>query len=249
MYNRRAEIEKLKKRIDMNRLPVHVGIIMDGNGRWAKKRLLPRLAGHREGMERVKEIVEVSSNLGIKYLTLYAFSTENWKRPKEEIDGLMKLLVYYLITELDTLIKNNVKIHILGDITELPDRPRIEVENAVERTKNNNHMTLNIALNYGGRDEIVKGIKDIVNDVKLGNIEVDDIDEKTISNYLYTRFQPDPDLLIRPSGELRLSNFMLYQIAYTEFWFSNTYWPDFREEHFYRAIIDYQKRDRRYGGI
>lgn len=249
MYNRKAELENLKKKIDMDRLPVHIGIIMDGNGRWAKKRLLPRLAGHKEGMERVKEIVEVSSNLGIKYLSLYAFSTENWKRPKDEIDGLMKLLVYYLKTELNSLNKNNVKIHVLGNIAELPDKPRSEVEKAVERTKDNDHMILNIGLNYGGRDEIVRGVKGIINDVKMGNIEIDDINEETISNYLYTRYQPDPDLLIRPSGELRLSNFMLYQIAYTEFWFSNIYWPDFREEHFYRAIVDYQKRDRRYGGI
>lgn len=249
MYNRKKEIEELKKSINIDKLPLHVAIIMDGNGRWAKKRLLPRSAGHKEGMQRVKEIVESASNIGIKHLSLYAFSTENWKRPKDEIDGLMRLLVYYLKLELNNLNRNNVKILTLGDISQLPAGPRREVEKAVEATKNNNKMILNIALNYGGRDEILRSVKSIVKDIKMGKIEIEDIDEISFSDYLYTKGQPDPDLLIRPSGELRLSNFMLYQIAYTEFWFSNTYWPDFREEHFYQAIIDYQKRDRRYGGI
>ncbi|WP_077367515.1 isoprenyl transferase [Anaerosalibacter sp. Marseille-P3206] len=249
MYDRKKKIEELKKSIDMDKLPLHIAIIMDGNGRWAKKRFLPRTAGHKEGMERVKEIVEVASNIGIKYLSLYAFSTENWKRPKEEIDGLMKLLVYYLRVELKNLNKNNIKICTLGDITKLPEGPRKEVQYAVETTKHNDKMILNIALNYGGRDEIVGGIKNIVNDIKMGKIKVEDLDESVFSDYLYTKGQPDPDLLIRPSGELRLSNFMLYQIAYSEFWFSNIYWPDFREEHFYQAIVDYQKRDRRFGGI
>ena len=249
MYNRKKEIEELKKSINIDKLPLHVAIIMDGNGRWAKKRLLPRSTGHKEGMQRVKEIVESASNIGIKHLSLYAFSTENWKRPKDEIDGLMRLLVYYLKLELNNLNRNNVKVLTLGDISQLPAGPRREVEKAVEATKNNNKMILNIALNYGGRDEILRSVKSIVKDIKMGKIEIEDIDEISFSDYLYTKGQPDPDLLIRPSGELRLSNFMLYQIAYTEFWFSNTYWPDFREEHFYQAIIDYQKRDRRYGGI
>jgi len=249
MYNRKKKIEELKKSIDIDKLPLHIGIIMDGNGRWAKKRFLPRTAGHKEGMERVKEIVEVAVNIGIKHLSLYAFSTENWKRPKEEIDGLMKLLVYYLRAELKKLNKNNIKIRILGDISKLPEGPRKEVEYAVEKTKYNDKMILNIALNYGGRDEIVWGIKNIVNDIKMGKIKVEDLNENVFSDYLYTKGQPDLDLLIRPSGELRLSNFMLYQVAYTEFWFSNIYWPDFREEHFYQAILDYQKRDRRFGGI
>ena len=249
MLNREEQIEKLKKIIDIDKLPLHVAIIMDGNGRWAKQRSLPRLAGHKVGMERVKEIVESAANIGIQYLSLYAFSTENWKRPKDEVDGLMKLLVYYLKLELNNLNKNNIKVVTLGEISKIPVGPRSEVEKAVEKTKDNNKMILNIALNYGGRDEILKGVKGIVNDIKKGKMKIDDLDENIFSDYLYTKGQSDPDLLIRPSGELRLSNFMLYQIAYTEFWFSNIYWPDFTEEYFYQAIIDYQKRDRRFGGI
>lgn len=245
----KKELNELKNKIDINNLPKHVAIIMDGNGRWAEERFLPRNAGHQEGTKRVVDIVEVAADLGIKYLSLYAFSTENWKRPKEEINGLMKLLVYYIRSELNKIHKNNIKVQTMGDISKLPKIPKQEVEKAIERTKNNNKMVLNIGLNYGGRDEIIRGIKNILYDVKMGKINEEDIDTKIFSNYLYTKGMPDPDLLIRPSGELRLSNFMLYQIAYTEFWFSDIYWPDFREEHFYKAIIDYQKRDRRFGGI
>lgn len=249
MSNRQNMINEIKSQINLDKLPKHVAIIMDGNGRWAKKRFLPRTAGHKEGMERVKEIVEAASNLGIKYLTLYAFSTENWKRPKEEVDTLMKLLVQYLKSELDRLHKNNIKINILGDITKLPKLAREEVIKAVDTTKNNDKMVLNIALNYGGRDEIVFAVQNILNDIKLGTLDINDLDSNVFSKYLYTDDQPDPDLLIRPSGELRVSNFMLYQIAYSEFWFSDICWPDFREECFYKAIVDYQKRNRRYGGI
>ncbi len=245
----KKELMKLKNKIDINNIPSHVAIIMDGNGRWAKERFLPRTAGHQEGMKRVIEIVEVAEKLNIKYLSLYAFSTENWKRPKEEIDGLMKLLVQYIRSELNKIYKNNIRIQTMGDISKLPKVPRKEVEKAIEKTKNNNKMVLNIGLNYGGRDEIVRAVKNILEDVKMGKINEEDINTKNFSNYLYTNEMPDPDLLIRPSGELRLSNFMLYQIAYTEFWFSDIYWPDFKEEHFYEAIIDYQKRDRRFGGI
>ncbi len=245
----KKELMKLKSKIDINNIPSHVAIIMDGNGRWAKERFLPRTAGHQEGMKRVIEIVEVAEKLNIKYLSLYAFSTENWKRPKEEIDGLMKLLVQYIRSELNKIHKNNIRIQTMGDISKLPKAPRKEVERAIEKTKNNNKMVLNIGLNYGGRDEIVRAVKNILEDVKMGKINEEDINTKNFSNYLYTNGMPDPDLLIRPSGELRLSNFMLYQIAYTEFWFSDIYWPDFKEEHFYEAIIDYQKRDRRFGGI
>ena len=241
--------KSLLKQIDMDNLPRHIAIIMDGNGRWAKKRLMPRNFGHQEGMKRVVEIVEVANQLGIECLTLYAFSTENWKRPQDEIDGLMKILVLYIRNELDRLTRNNVKLNILGDISPLPATARKEVERALERTKGNDGMILNIALNYGGRSEIIKGIKDILNDVKMGNISIDDINEASFKDYLYTKGQPDPDLLIRPSGELRLSNFLLYQIAYTEFWFSDVLWPDFKEEKLYEAIIDYQKRNRRFGGI
>ncbi len=236
-------------KIDLNRLPKHVAIIMDGNGRWARKRLLPRTAGHREGVERVKEVVEVAGNLGIEFLTLYAFSTENWGRPKEEVDTLMKLLVEYLRKELNTLHENNVKINILGDLSKLPILPREEVYKAVEKTKNNTKMQLNIALNYGGRYEIINGIKSLIVDVQNGNIDLDNIDEDLFENYLYTKNQPDPDLLIRPSGERRISNFLLYQIAYTEFVFTDVYWPEFGEEDFYKAIIEFQSRKRRYGGI
>lgn len=246
---KKEELNDLKNKIDFNNLPKHVGIIMDGNGRWAQERLLPRNAGHQEGTKRVIEIVETAADLGIKYLSLYAFSTENWKRPKDEINGLMKLLVHYIRSELNRIHKNNIKIQTMGDISKLPETPRQEVEKAIEKTKNNNRMILNIGLNYGGRDEIIRGVKSILEDIKMGKINEEDIDTKTFSDYLYTKGLPDPDLLIRPSGELRLSNFMLYQIAYTEFWFSDIYWPDFKEEHFYKAIIDYQKRDRRFGGI
>ncbi|HHV27267.1 MAG TPA: isoprenyl transferase [Tissierellia bacterium] len=249
MENKEKTIESLIEKIDVSNLPNHVAIIMDGNGRWAKKRFLPRTAGHKEGMERVKEIVEVAAKIGIKYLSLYAFSTENWKRPEKEINGLMKLLVQYLRAELNTLHKNNIKVQALGDISKLPLLPRIEVEKAIEKTKNNDKMTLNIALNYGGRDEIIEATKNILKDVEMGKMDIEELNVNTFNKYLYTKNQPDPDLLIRPSGELRISNFLLYQIAYTEFCFYNIYWPDFREEHFYRAIIDYQKRDRRYGGI
>lgn len=241
--------DNLKGQIDKDNLPEHVAIIMDGNGRWAKERSRPRNYGHQVGVKRVKEIVEVAGNIGIKYLTLYAFSTENWKRPDAEIEGLMKLLVYYIRHELNTLHKNNIKINTLGDISKLPETPRKEVEKAIKKTKNNTSMVLNIGLNYGGRDDIIYGIKNLLKDMEMGNIDIDDINENNFKKYLYTKGQPDPDLLIRPSGEMRISNFLLYQIAYTEFWFSNIYWPDFGEEDFYQAIIDYQNRERRFGGI
>jgi len=242
-------IEQLKQKLDYNKIPKHIAIIMDGNGRWANKRLLPRNFGHKEGMERVVEIVEVSSTLGVKYLSLYAFSTENWKRPIDEIQGLMKILVQYIRRELERLYKNNIRIQALGDIERLPDFAKEEVIRAIKTTSENTGMTLNIGLNYGGRGEIVTGIKKLYNDISAGNINIDDIDEKVFSNYLYTKNQPDPDLLIRPSGELRLSNFMLYQIAYTEFWFSDTLWPDFNERELILSIIDFQNRNRRYGGV
>ena len=244
-----TNLNLLINQIDIDNLPKHIAIIMDGNGRWAKKKFLHRNLGHQEGMKRVVEIVEASAKLGIEHLTLYAFSTENWKRPKDEIEGLMKILVIYIRNELNRLIKNNVKLTILGDITSLPNLAKQEVNRAIEETKNNNGMCLNIAINYGGRDDIINGIKMILKDVELGNISIDDIDDSLFSNYLYTKGQADPDLLIRPSGELRISNFLLYQIAYTEFWFSDVLWPDFKEDKLYEAIIDFQKRNRRFGGI
>lgn len=244
-----GNINSLINEIHIDNLPKHIAIIMDGNGRWAKKRLLPRNFGHQEGMKRVVEIVESSTKLGIEHLTLYAFSTENWKRPKDEVEGLMKILVIYIRNELEKLIKNNVKLNILGDISPLPSLARLEVEKALEKTRNNEGMHLNIALNYGGRDDIINGVKLILKDVEMGNISIDDIDDNLFSNYLYTKGQPDPDLIIRPSGELRLSNFLLYQAAYSEFWFADLLWPDFTKERLYEAIIDYQKRNRRFGGI
>lgn len=242
--------EKINKSdIDITKLPKHVAIIMDGNGRWAKKRGLPRHFGHQEGMNRVIEIVEAARDTGIKYLTLYAFSTENWKRPKVEIDALMNLLVLFIRRELQRLVTNDVKLNILGDWLVLPDLPRKEINKAIEATKDNSDMVLNIALNYGGRQEISRAVKLILEDHLRGNIDVDAIGEETISQYLYTNGQPDPDLIIRPSGELRLSNFLTYQSAYSEFWFSDILWPDFDKTQLYRAIYDYQKRDRRFGGI
>lgn len=245
----KEKISELRSKIDLENIPDHIGIIMDGNGRWAKKRFLPRTAGHKEGMERVIDIVEICSELKIKYLSLYAFSTENWKRPKEEISTLMKLLVVFIERELDRIHKNNIKIQTMGDISRLPEFARIEVEKALEKTKNNDKMILNIGLNYGGRDEIIRASQLIAKDIENGDFTIDALNEETFKEYLYTKNLPDVDLLIRPSGELRLSNFMLYQIAYSEFWFSDIYWPDFKEGELYQAILDYQKRNRRFGGI
>lgn len=239
----------LRDQIDMNRVPVHIAVIMDGNGRWAKKRGLPRTAGHRAGVEAIREIVRTASSLGVKHLTLYSFSTENWKRPKDEVQALMSLLVEYLRNEVEELNANNVIIRSIGAIEGLPKICQDELKRAYERTKNNTGLSLNLALNYGGRDEIKRAVKSISAKVLKGEIKVDDIDDKTIADELYTKGIPDPDLMIRPSGELRISNFLLYQLAYTELWFCNINWPDFKADDLYRAIIDYQKRDRRFGGI
>ncbi|CDF57940.1 isoprenyl transferase [Thermobrachium celere] len=235
--------------IDKNNIPKHIAIIMDGNGRWAKKRNMPRTFGHRAGVETIREVVKACSELGVKYLTLYAFSTENWKRPSEEVGALMNLLVEYLRAEVEELHKNNVIVNSIGDISKLPQICQDELKNAYEKTKNNTGLTLNLALNYGGRDEIKNVVKKIAQLIEKGELNSDQIDEELISKYLYTANMPDPDLLIRPSGEYRLSNFLLWQVAYTEFWFSNIFWPDFKREHLYQAIYDYQNRDRRFGGI
>lgn len=235
--------------IDMDNIPKHIAIIMDGNGRWAKARKLPRTMGHRAGMKTIKTIVRECGNLGVKYITLYAFSTENWKRPSEEVGALMDLVVEFVEKELDELHENDIKLNSIGDISKLPEKSRKSIEAAKEKTKNNKSLTLNIALNYGGRDEIVKGVKEIATLVSEGKLKIEDIDEKEISNHLYTKGMPDPDMIIRPSGELRLSNYLLWQSAYSEFWFSNINWPDFTENDLRKAISDYQKRDRRYGGV
>lgn len=235
--------------LDANKLPQHIAIIMDGNGRWAKKRGLPRTAGHKAGVESLREIIRTCSKLKIKYLTLYAFSTENWKRPEGEVVALMQLLVFYLRKEIDELHNNNVKIRTIGDIHELPITALTEIHSAVEKTKNNNGLVVNIALNYGGRDEIIRAAKQLCYKVKNNEIDIEKIDQNMFEQYLYTAGVPDPDLVIRPSGELRISNFLLWQIAYSEFWFSNIYWPDFSREDLMQAIMDYQNRERRFGGI
>ncbi|ADD02462.1 undecaprenyl diphosphate synthase [Thermoanaerobacter mathranii subsp. mathranii str. A3] len=241
--------KELTGKIDKNKLPTHIGIIMDGNGRWAQKRGMMRFYGHKAGVNAVREVVKACRELGIKYLTLYAFSTENWKRPKEEVNFLMDLLVEYLSKEVDELNKNNVLINFIGDISVLPQGCKTEIERAQNITKNNFGLVLNIALNYGGRDEIVKAVKKICTKVLNKELTIEGITEQTISDNLYTKNQPDPDLIIRTSGEKRLSNFLLWQSAYSEFWFTEVLWPDFKKEHLIKAILYYQTRQRRFGGV
>ena len=239
--------------IDQNRIPAHVAIIMDGNGRWAKKKGLPRLAGHNAGMLAMKEIVKASSVLGIKYLTVYAFSTENWKRSKEEVGGIFKLLVKYVDSELTELHENNVKVKVLGDYSVIPKIAVERLEKSLETTANNTGLQFNIALNYGSRAEIVRAVSRIYEDIRKGALEEEtEITEELISRYLYTGDEngniPDPDLIIRTSGEERLSNFMLWQSAYSEFAFTDVFWPDFSPAEYERLIEAYQNRDRRFGG-
>ena len=235
--------------LDQTQIPKHVAIIMDGNGRWAKNRGMPRIAGHKEGMGVVKKIVRFASDNGIEVLTLYAFSTENWKRPKNEVEFLMKLPVDFLNTYLPELIERNVRVQTIGDFDVLPPHTKKAVEEAIERTKDNDGLILNFALNYGSRFEMVNAVKQIVSKVESGEIAHADIDEDLFSSELYTCDLTEPDLLIRTSGEQRLSNFLLWQLAYAEFWFTEVYWPDFTENHFEKALYDYQNRKRRYGGV
>ena len=230
-------------------LPKNIGIIMDGNGRWAKKRALPRSAGHKAGAEVFRTISKECGRLGLESATFYAFSTENWKRPKDEVNALMKLLVQYLRSEVSELHRNKVVLRVLGDITALADECRKEIEESIELTKNNTGLVLNFAFNYGGRDEIIRAVKNVVDDVQEGKINKENITQELFANYLYTKDSPDPDLIIRPSGEQRLSNFLLWQCAYSEFWYSNINWPDFSEKDLQQAIYDYQNRDRRFGGV
>ncbi len=241
--------KKTLEDIDKKNMPKHIAVIMDGNGRWAKKRLLPRSFGHKAGVETIREIVKESSALGIQYLTLYAFSTENWKRPKDEVNALMNLLVEYLKKEVNELHKNNVILRTIGDISYLPKIAIKELEKSMEITKNNTGLVLTIALNYGSRNDIKNGIIHIIKDYEKGNISIEDIDDNFLKNYLSTKYLPDPDILIRPSGEFRVSNFLLWEMAYSELWFSDIYWPDFKKKDLYEVILDYQKRDRRYGGL
>lgn len=245
----RQKNRDLSDKIDKNKLPIHIGIIMDGNGRWAQKRGMMRFYGHKAGVNAVREVVKASRELGVKYLTLYAFSTENWKRPKEEVNFLMDLLVEYLSKEVDELNKNNVLINFIGDISVLPQKCKIEIDRAQNVTKNNSGLVLNIALNYGGRDEIIKAVKKICTKILNNELSIEEITEQTISENLYTKNQPDPDLIIRTSGEKRLSNFLLWQSAYSELWFTEVLWPDFSKEHLIEAILYYQTRQRRFGGV
>ncbi|MEI3604629.1 isoprenyl transferase [Pseudogracilibacillus sp. SE30717A] len=241
--------QKKTEEIKPDNIPEHIAIIMDGNGRWASRKGLPRIAGHKEGMDVVQRIVRAAVNYKVKVLTLYAFSTENWKRPKPEVDFLMKLPKEFLHIYLPELMENNVKIETIGEFSSLPEHTRKAINYAKEKTKYNDGLLLNFALNYGSRYEIIQAMKQIVSDVDEGKLKKESIDEDLLSNYLYTKELQDPDLLIRTSGEQRLSNFLLWQLAYSEFWFTDTLWPDFNEEIFKQAICDYQNRKRRYGGI
>jgi len=244
------EKEKLKQQILLKgNIPKHVAIIMDGNGRWAKKRGLPRIAGHKKGIDSVREIVRLCSELGIEILTLYTFSIENWNRPKTEISALMRLLLNTIRKEIDELVKNNVKVNTLGILSDLPAGARKGMEEATERTKNNTGLILNLALSYSSRVEIVEMIKRIAKKVKNNEVGINDINERFVSENLYTAGLKDPDLMIRTSGVFRVSNFLLWQLAYTEIYITDVLWPDFRANEFYKAILDYQNRERRFGMV
>ncbi|MBS3976516.1 MAG: isoprenyl transferase [Syntrophomonadaceae bacterium] len=239
----------LLKQLDLNRMPYHIAVIMDGNGRWAMKRNMSRDLGHRAGIKSLRSTVEACGELGIRILSIYAFSTENWKRPKEEVEMLMALLAEYIYKELPQLLSAGVKIVPIGRISELPIESQNALMEAVEKTKNNTKITINIALNYGGRAEIIDAVKKVAAKVQAKELEPKDITEDILASNLYTEGQPDPDLVIRPSGEQRISNFLIWQSAYAEFYTTNVLWPDFGKKHLLEAIIAYQKRDRRFGGL
>lgn len=240
-------MEDFKSQINTNNLPNHIAIIMDGNGRWAEMKGKPRVFGHKNGVSSVKEVIEGCREIGVNYLTLYAFSTENWNRPKLEVKTLMALLVSSLRKELNTLVKNNIKLNTIGNIENLPEKAQVELAEVVEKTKKNTSLTLTLALSYGSREEIVNVIRNISKKVVNNQIAIEEINENIINNHLYTFSLPDVDLLIRTSGEKRISNFLLWQIAYAELYFTNTLWPDFRKENLFNAIVDYQQRERRFG--
>lgn len=237
----------LQQNIDKSRIPQHIAVIMDGNGRWAKAHGKPRVFGHRNGVKAVREITEASAELGIGYLTLYAFSTENWGRPATEVMALMALLVDTIRKEIKTLNDNNIRLKAIGDLTKLPARSRKALEEGIANTAGNTGMTLILALNYSSRQELVRATKMIATDVSAGKLNESDVTEELVSQYLETKDFPDPELLIRTSGEQRISNYLLWQIAYTELYFTKEYWPDFRKENLYRALIEYQQRERRFG--
>jgi len=241
-----SEEEKLANQVDFSRVPRHVAVIMDGNGRWAKKRNLPRIEGHRAGADSVREIVETCARLGIKILTLYAFSKENWKRPKKEVATLWRLLEEYLKKEDKVLVKNKFRLQVIGERDKIPPSVQRELARVEKMTENYNTLTVVLALNYGGRSEIVEGIKKLL---KEKEVDAETLNEEKFSHYLFTANLPDPDLVIRTSGELRVSNFLLWQIAYSEIWITPELWPDFRRKHMLQAVIDYQRRERRFGDI
>ena len=237
--------ETLAREVNFERLPAHIAVIMDGNGRWAAQRRLPRVEGHRAGIDAVRETVETAARLGIRVLTLYAFSVENWKRPPSEVSTLMLLLKRYLRSELNTLLRNDIRFRVIGRTEDLAPDVQDELQQAIDRTANDGGMLFNIALNYGGRAEIVDAARRVI----AAGIRPEDLDERRFASFLYTAGQPDPDLLIRTSGEMRVSNYLLWQIAYAEIYVTDTLWPDFRRRHLLEAVLAYQKRERRYGGI
>ena len=240
---------RIKDQIDRNRLPRHIAMIMDGNGRWARKKGGERLFGHRNGVESVRQVVEAAGELGVEYLTLYAFSTENWNRPRTEIDGLMSLLTKTIAKETQKLDKNNVRLLVIGNVSDLPKSVHKQLMNAMSFLSENTGLTLVLALSYSGRWEITDAVKKMMADAASGQLEPDQVDSALLESYLATSFMPDPELLIRTSGERRISNFLLWQLAYTELYFTPVLWPDYRKEHFYEAIIDYQRRERRFGMV
>ena len=240
-------MHSLKDQIDKQRLPRHIAIIMDGNGRWAKEKGQDRLYGHFHGVESVRDIVEGCAEIGIEYLTLYAFSTENWDRPKYEVTGLMELLVETIRKETETLNKNNIRLHVIGDIKMLPQSAQLELKESLDLTSGNNGLNLIMALSYSSRWEMLQAVQNIAQDVKAGKLDADKISHDTIQQYLCTSEFPDPELMVRTSGEFRISTFLLYQLAYAELYFTDVRWPDFRKENLYEAILDYQKRERRFG--
>lgn len=241
------QLMSFKEQIIQDRIPRHIAIIMDGNGRWAKRQGMARMFGHRQGVETVHRITEAAAELGVEFLTLYAFSTENWNRPKEEVDALMVLLVDTIVKETPTLMKNNISLQTIGDLSRLPQATRDKFLECIEQTSQNTGLTLVIALSYSARWEIIEATKRIASAVKDGELLLEDINEEVLSNYMTTAQMPDPDLLIRTSGELRISNFLLWQLAYSELYFTNCLWPEFTNEEFYHAIVDYQHRERRFG--
>lgn len=249
LFGRKSRKNSEKREVDLNNLPQHIGFIMDGNGRWAKKRGLPRSAGHKAGAESLKKVITEANNMGVKYATVYAFSTENWSRPKEEVDYLMGLLMDYLVNAEKTLAGENVVIRAIGSRKELSEEMQRQIIKTENFTKNNTGIIMNIAVNYGGREELVNSAKQIAQKVKNGEKDIEDITADDIENGLYTANQPDVDLLIRTSGEMRLSNFMLWQVSYAEMWFTDKLWPDFKPADLREAIIDFQNRGRRFGGI